>query len=124
MAQSDFRPGYIITNEGDSISGQINFRVGSGNYEECQFQKEGFVKNYGPSDLKQYGFINDRIYISKYLPEDDIPNKKVFLEILAKGEVNLFKYNAAFYVEKGMEEFYKLTNQVKKTNVDGNTYYQ
>ncbi|MEQ8243061.1 MAG: outer membrane beta-barrel protein [Fulvivirga sp.] len=124
MAQSDFRPGYVITNEGDSINGSINYRVGSANYEECQFQMNSTVKTYAPVDLKKYGFVNDKTYISKYLPDEGTSNQKVFLEILSQGAINLYKYNATYYVEKNESEFYQLTNKVKKTNVDGNTYYQ
>jgi hypothetical protein len=39
MAQSDFRNGYIITNSGDTVYGQIDYKGNRSNAKECIFLK-------------------------------------------------------------------------------------
>ena len=60
FAQRDFREGYIVTNEGDSISGWINYKERQKSNEFCAFKKNktDIVKNYTPDQIKGYRFTN------------------------------------------------------------------
>lgn len=92
-AQSDFRPGYVINTQGDSINGFINYRNDIKNTEECIFQKELNSNKviYKPHQLKSYGFIDGKYYISNNSQNfKSVPN--VFLEYISKGSINIFYY--------------------------------
>ncbi len=101
LAQSDFRPGYIITNSKDTLFGEIDYRGDLLMSNYCRFRKnESEVEDkFYPSDISAYRFINSKYYISK-----EINNKKVFLEFLIQGEISIYFYKDAahetYYLKK------------------------
>jgi hypothetical protein len=93
-AQSNFRPGYIITNEKDTISGLIDFRTHKMNAQTCKFRASDTSeeKLYSPGDIYGYRFTDDgKYYVTKDI-EIDRQQKKVFLEYLVQGMVSLYFY--------------------------------
>ena len=115
-AQSDFRKGYVITNQHDTIYGFIDYRGDIRNAKNCSFKKidTDLVVDYTPMDILAYQFINSKLYLSRNVGSPDAP-KYVFLECLVKGLVNLFYYrndqrNDLYFIEKegelyALEEF-------------------
>lgn len=133
VAQSDFRPGYIIKSSGDTLWGQIDYR---GDYLmgiRCRFIPKGETAyvDYSPADLKGYRFNDGKFFISK-----EVDGNTHFLEFLVKGKVNFYylRTNSSsdnYYVEndslgikllpscesvlierEGKEYFYKPKNYV------------
>jgi len=93
-AQSNFRPGYIITNEKDTISGLIDFRTHEMNAQVCKFKLSNMdeVKEYYPGDIYGYRFTDDgKYYVSKDI-EIEGKQEKVFLEYLIQGIISLYFY--------------------------------
>ncbi len=85
-AQTDFRPGFIITNTNDTLYGQIDYRGDRVMGELCKFQSnDHIITDYTPNDIAAYRFIDSKYYISK-----EINRKKVFLEYLIKGQLNVY----------------------------------
>lgn len=85
-AQTDFRPGYIIKASGDTIHGAIDYRGDLIMSSTCRFKNaHNQVEEYSPADIIAYRFIDSKFYVSKI-----VNNKKVFLEYLIKGKVNVF----------------------------------
>ena len=119
-AQTDYRNGYIITNENDTIKGQLNYK-GSQLYEFVDFKRAPAKppERLQPQDIKGYGFEEDKIFRSRdhYLTKGEI--KKSFLEVLVQGEVSLLKYKKEFYATRQNDSLYHLSNEEKKTYVDG-----
>ncbi|MDR0232146.1 MAG: hypothetical protein LBI82_08520 [Dysgonamonadaceae bacterium] len=93
-AQSNFRQGYIITNEMDTISGLIDFRTYKMNAHACKFKASGTSeeKVFSPGDIYGYRFTDDgKYYVTKDINIDD-QQQKVFLEYLIQGLVSLYFY--------------------------------
>lgn len=92
---SNYKSGYIITNNKDTIFGLIDFRTDSQNSKMCKFKTEtnALDKVYYPGDIYSY-YIS---YVGKYYVSHaiDIDGEKqtVFLEYLVEGIMNLYYYD-------------------------------
>lgn len=85
-AQTDFRDGYIIENTGDTLFGGIDYRGDFLMSGLCKFKdKDDIIKNYSPNDVIAFRFIDSKYYVSR-----EINCRKVFLEYLIKGKVNIY----------------------------------
>lgn len=85
-------PGYIVTNENDTISGTLDLRTSSVNSRQCTFRAMGErdFKTYSPGEVKAYRFEDDgTLYVSRNV-EVDGKKREVFLEYLVKGIVSLY----------------------------------
>lgn len=61
-AQSDFRPGYIIQNSGDTLYGQIDYRGDLLMGSVCKFKGAvDTTQAYAPSDIMAYRFIDSEL---------------------------------------------------------------
>lgn len=92
-AQSDFRPGFVVTLQGDTINGLINFRGDKGNTKSCIFKNEVNSKKvtYTPGQIKSYQFFEGKCYVSGVYMNFEV-KEPIFLEYLIKGSVNIFYY--------------------------------
>jgi len=92
--QDNYKQGYIITNQNDTVTGWINLRTNNNNQKQCEFKPDLKLatKIYLPNDIAGYRFINE----GKYYVSRDIHlngnSQKVFLEFLVKGIMNLYYY--------------------------------
>ena len=85
-AQTDFRSGYIIKNSGDTLYGQIDYGVNELMSRICKFRNSDNVNiEYSPNDISGYRFTDSKYYVTK-----EVNNKKVFMEYLIKGRVNIY----------------------------------
>ncbi len=98
-AQTNPQEGYIITNQGDTIHGIINYLTDAKNAKTCLFQKNGdsqFVA-YTPRDIQAYRLANDGIYyVSREFTEKQkagAAGMPIFAEFLIKGGISLYRYN-------------------------------
>ena len=66
-AQRDYRKGYIITNEQDTIFGWVDYRGDIRNAKVCSFKKSetGQATEYTPLDIVAYRYIDSKYYVSK-----------------------------------------------------------
>lgn len=122
FSQSDYRKGYIITKNGDSISGFVNYRVSFNKYKKIDFKRTltSEVTEYLPTTILAYGISNDQYFVSKKI--DSKTNDDVFFfESLVSGKANLFKLNNDFFIEKDTV-FMKLENDIKKVYKNGGEY--
>ena len=83
--QNNFRPGYYITWENDTIFGLIDYRGEVKNSGFCLFKKDetSEPKRFEPSEIQAYRFTDSKYYISRtiHLKEQE---KQVFLELCAQ----------------------------------------
>ncbi len=94
-AQSNFKKGYIITNENDTIQGWIDFRLDYSNCSMCRFKTSAHEteKLYYPGEIAGYRFEEVGKY---YIPHNITINnlsRIVFLEFLVQGTMNLYFYS-------------------------------
>ena len=90
----NFRPGFIITNEQDTISGWIDFRSDARNMAVCNFKlcENCEVTTFLPGEIFGYRFYNEgKFYVSREIVIRGEP-RTVFLEFMVQGMMNLFYY--------------------------------
>src|SRR5690606_9590570 len=101
VAQLDFRPGYVITLQNDPIKGEVNYRSNSKGYKGCVFRQNRSTTKYDASQIKGYGFINDKAFRSDIIEGS-------FVEALVVGELSLYRQGNVFYLQKTGGELQKL----------------
>ena len=127
LAQSDFRPGYVITNENDTINGLIDYRGDTRNSKICVFKENATSasREYLPSQIKAYRFPESKYYVSRNVLEKGTEND-LFLEFLVNGIADLYYYrdgNSSYYfIEKSDGQLFELSNDEVEIKKDGKTY--
>ena len=100
VSAQDYRPGYVIKNSHDSISGFVAYRSDSKNLLECLFRqtKNGETIKYGPEQLRAYGFYGDKKFISISPPNGLGLSQKIFANQLVDGSMSLLKIRKTFVI--------------------------
>lgn len=77
----------------------------------CRVKKGGSIIEYSPAEVKEYGFNDGRVYVSKEISSGG-SSKRVFLERLQQGKATLYYYRSegirTFYIEKDSTIFMEL----------------
>jgi hypothetical protein len=126
-AQSDFRNGYIVKNDNDTIYGLIDYRGNKANAKKCTFIKDVNSEKqvFNPDEIKSFRFINSKHYVSKNI---NVGNKteQLFLEYLINGIVDIYYYrddNGEHYlVDNGSGDLLELKNEEKEIIIDNTRY--
>jgi len=114
-AQGDFRPGYIIDLDQDTIYGQIKRNSESRNARTCVFRtgEDAAESRFDPGEISAYRIEGGKYYISAAVEEEG-ENRQVFLEYLVNGMADLYylrKDNSeTYYIRKDGEEAMALTD--------------
>ena len=119
-AQKDFRAGFAVLSNGDTLHGFVNYGSPKRNISLCQFRpdKNSSVVEYKPDQLLAYGFTGDKFYESRnYSSSEGV--KKVFMEIVVKGKLSILKYGVQFYVQKAPGDLVELKTEQKEKKVNG-----
>lgn len=95
-AQNNYRPGFIITVQKDTIYGEIDYRTDKMNAKRCVFQSQGNdiePVTYHPFEILGYRFTDDgKYYVSKNIELKYGVSTPVFLEYLLQGMKSLYYY--------------------------------
>ena len=91
-AQTNPQPGYIITNENDTIRGTIDYLTDFRNMYTCHFRADGAhdFQKYKPGEISGYRLTNTGIF---YVTRTFVVGHKeqtIFAEYLLKGGVSLY----------------------------------
>lgn len=118
--QTDFRTGYIVTHQKDTVKGLVDYRQGVAQFRSCDFQPvlNGDVTNYQPNEITGYGFVNDKYYASREI-EDRGERKIAFLEVIVRGIATLYRFEDSYLVEKNAEGLHLLKNVSKEVYAQG-----
>ena len=87
-AQTEFREGYIITKEKDTIYGELDHRGDRVMAKVCRFRKDDKVFKYRPSEISAYRFTDGKFFVSK-----KIEGRDIFLQFLIEGELNVYYFD-------------------------------
>lgn len=124
--KGDFRSGFVITNESDTVYGQVNLQSNYQNSRICEFIKQGSdtLINFEPGDIKGYRIYDEKYYVTKTV-QIDSAEQTLFLEFLLEGIVNLYYYNGygkvIYFIEKD-GELTALSNEESILIKDGIKY--
>ncbi len=102
LSAQDFRPGYIVKNNTDTIKGFVAYRGDAKNREGCTFKnsRKSASSNYTVADIDGFGIIGDRLYQAMQLPADAPVQEKVFVKVLVQGNINLYMFKDFFLVKR------------------------
>ena len=121
-AQTNPQPGYIITNNGDTIRGIIDFRTNEKLSKQCEFWANGGSesKTYKPGDIEGFRFDNGgKYFVTRRLNLLGDP-QLYFAEFMVQGKMNLYcvAYNRDeyFFFEREDGEMALLTNRAFLTS--------
>jgi len=109
FAQGDFKPGYIINLEQDTIYGQIKSNSESRNARTCVFRtsEDGEESRFQPGEISAYRITGGKYYVSATVEEDGV-DSQVFLEYLVNGMADLYYLRGdnseTYYIRKEGEE--------------------
>lgn len=126
-SQSDFRKGYIIKNNNDTLYGLLDYRGIKANSKKCIYKKDkdSEKQEFTPADLKAYRFIDSKYYISKPVKSGDKADT-LFLEYLINGFISIYYYRddmgEHYLLDKNDTMLYELTNEEKNVYVDHTRY--
>lgn len=114
-AQGDFRPGYIIGLEQDTIYGRIESNNEFRNARVCVFRtsEDAGESRYYPGEISAYRIEGGKYYVSTTVEEEGVQNQ-VFLEYLVNGMADLYylrKENSeTYYIRKDGEDALAITD--------------
>lgn len=90
------------------------------NSERCLVKEGDQITEYTPYEVKEFGFKDGRVYVSKEIQRSD-STKRVFLERLYEGKTTLY-----YYKEKGRKSFFIEKDgsfvELQKRNRDNRSY--
>lgn len=127
-AQKDYRAGYIITQDFDTLHGLIDYRGEIKNSKECWFKENGSSEEvaYNPGEIYSYRFVDGKYYISKKIIIDG-QEVTGFVEYLVNAQANLYYYadyekGSHYYIENESEGLVELKNEKKEYYEDNVRY--
>ena len=122
-AQSDFRSGFIITYQNDTLPGLLDSRSERLNAKRCLFRTKAEKKpsKYTPDDIRAFRFADSKLYVARQLPQG-----KVFLECLVDGVVDVYFYRDNrgdhYLIQKPGEPLVELQQDIRYLTIGGEKY--
>ncbi|MDR0874462.1 MAG: hypothetical protein LBN27_13530 [Prevotellaceae bacterium] len=96
FAQSNYKEGYVITNNNDTLRGWIDYRTDKMNAQICNFKRNIEDKEptaYKPGDIIGFRFSQEgKFYVTRSIEIEKRQPQTVFLEYLVQGLMNLYFY--------------------------------
>lgn len=127
-AQTDFLPGFYITNQFDTIYGEIDNRGDIRNSQICTYRSSEETESvaFKPGEIIEYRFLGGgKYYISKEVNINE-ELRLVYLEFLVNGISNLYYYRGEgsdrYFIESEDGHFTQLTNNMIEFSIDGVDY--
>lgn len=122
VGQADFRPGYVVLFTGDTLHGAIDYRGDVFMSTMCKLkQADGSITTYYAAQLRSYRLVNSKYYVSRDVKVDG-EIRRVFLEMLAAGAVNILYFRSdvdRYYIEKDSLGISELPYKEIETKKDG-----
>ncbi|MFN8207407.1 MAG: hypothetical protein U0T82_08365 [Bacteroidales bacterium] len=116
LGQINYKKGFVITNQGDTLQGLIRDGGTMRNSTVCLFKSDNRTKavKYSPGDISSYQMTNDKQYISKEVFYKG-GYRKEFIEVLVSGQVSLYYHHKnpemKFFIEKTKDSLIGLVNK-------------
>ncbi|WP_168731258.1 outer membrane beta-barrel protein [Robertkochia marina] len=106
-AQKKHEQGYLITKEGDTITGTLKRQTIPESYKACVFVSGNTERTYLPHELNGYGYDQGANFSSQLIDN-------FFAETLVIGRLNLYRIFDTFYITKD-GQLYRLDNIPENT---------
>ena len=130
FCQTEYRNGYIVNNQNDTVVGLIDYRGDVYNSKQCRFKlpfSEEFI-DYAPNEIQEYRFADSKLYVSKEVEIED-KTENYFLECLIKGELTVYFLRTRdnddyYFIESDEGLLLAENNESIITNEYGDKYYR
>lgn len=121
-AQTDFRPGYIVKNDGDTIYGDIDYRSDILMGTVCTFRSaDKIIAHYSPREVQSFRYKDSKYYVSR-----EVAGVKTFVECLIQGKICMFylrdQKGDHYFMEKNDSAFIELPYEETQIFRNGNRY--
>jgi len=129
LGQTDFRPGYYITWENDTVYGLIDFRGAKRNSDHCLFKEteKSEPVQFNPTDISAYRFTDSKFYVSKEIEINDT-ERQAFLEFLVNGITDIYYYSGedhtCYFIEGKNGRLIELTNDMIDEYIEGEGHFR
>ncbi len=92
--QNNYKPGYIITNDKDTLYGLIDYRTDFQNSQECHFKNDNSVSKqvFFPGRIEGYRFTENGKYYTSGQINLNGKDITIFLEYLVQGLMSVYYY--------------------------------
>ena len=90
---------FVVLKNGAQLQGRVLREYDFSDYEKIEFQSNGGVKTFYPSDIAYFQLENGRKFESILLPEKEEVH---FVQVLLTGQFRLLQYRGEFYVDTGV----------------------
>jgi hypothetical protein len=109
-AQIQSVPGYVVTNNRDTLRGFIENRSKKSDYKVCYFRKGIKEKStaYTPNDIIAFGLTNLKYYETITVKDKLGKDQLAFAGILLPGRASLFRYGEEMYLRHDSLGIYNL----------------
>ena len=128
FSQSNFRNGYIIKNDNDTIYGLIEYKGNNLSSKKCFFKKgsDSEILKFSPDEIQAYRFIDGKYYVSKIVNTNE-GKGKLFLEYLIHGAVDIYYYRddnlgEHYLIDKGYDRLIELKNEKKEETINNSNF--
>lgn len=117
VSQSAYRHGVLYTNTQDTIRGLLRYSEGTGTSSPCYYKlnSSGPVTKYLPGTISGFRYDNDNYFTSRSIGK----SADVFLEILVKGNVTLYKFDDIFFIQKTDSALFELSDDMEEMIIAG-----
>jgi len=125
-SQTDYWPGVVHLDNGDSLTGKLFYGSSKFNSEKCLFRQDGKgTRVFYPQDIQSYRFDGASFFVSRKIDFNG-QGKDVFLEWLIKGKLNLYLYadsmnSIRYFIEKEGDVLHELHNTKKEVEFSSYT---
>jgi len=116
---SDFKPGYVILLNGDTVRGEIDYRSDAKMSKICRFVSKDKTSeiSYSPEEIKAYRFENGKFFIARDIRTENNQTERLFLEYLINGKMNVYYYKDSngnhYLIDKEGRELIELPYEEK-----------
>ncbi len=127
QAQHEYKPGLIVTQNNDTISGQIEYANPITTAYYCYFREDSLSKpvRYTAEEFKSINVYNHRYFVSKPV-EINGSTEQLFLDYLLDGIVDLYflkdKMDKSYYFIEKDGIMYELSNNIIEYDEKHKTY--
>lgn len=117
VGQPGFQPGYLLPTPKDTLRGLVRFSSKTTVPAPCFFKRgsKDPIQQFIPGQLSGFR-LEDGSY---FVPRSIGKSSDVFLEVLVKGYVSLYKFGDMYFIEKGDSAFFELSDEFELVVVEG-----
>jgi hypothetical protein len=113
FGQKEYLPGFIITQQNDTIYGLVQSSTAKKMGKVCVFKTSLGTEKFSPASIRGYQISGNKAFASKVILIKDEP-VPVFLEYLVDGKADLLYYKdkrgERFFIQNELDSLYELKN--------------